>query len=414
MSLKGRIKELLKACHSRQGLLLWIGTITATAFVAVTTFWLTSAFILPQDNLSRLVPIQAISYLHADLASPISGSAETLNVPGGVMADEVARFTIFNNGKLEIAWLFGWHYGQPSDDDRETMEIQQAIQIDEHAWILGNKNLKDLCLKAVNEKATLADDLASAKSLANARKLANLQFLFNPVSLPSEYPNAFTASWMKRLPPIAGASRDISLDYATIFPVENSSQKIRTSSSSSVSIPIYWLPGTEVAYAGSNRTINWMPLFFGNINEWRLTSGLDAAELPHPDQIHSGPLSVSISQLSSGPVSLTSKLYETEITDIAKNVGNYLDQVLPIRSVTILPDGDEVIELVTKPNSNFFRSSKDGDSMILWNRPANFRLHLRQDEGAVILSTEATDPVERRRNRKYYVGKHTHPLPIVP
>ena len=198
---------------------------------------------------------------------------------------------------------------------------------------------------------------------------------------------------MKRLPPIVGAAKDISLDYATIFPVENPNQKIRITHSSSAPPPIYWLPGTEVAYAGSSRTINWMPLFFSNINEWRLAAGLNVAELPHPDQIHGGPLSLSISQLSTGPISLISRLYGTKITDVAKNVGDYLDQVLPSRSATILPDGDKVIELVTKPNNNSFRPSSDGDSMTLWNRPANFRIHLRQDEQAVILSTEATEPL---------------------
>lgn len=378
---------------------------TAAVFLAIlsalSVFMVTNAVILPKDSLSRFVPHDSIGYLHADLTAPVRPrSQETIDVPFGMGPDEAARFVALSNGQLESGWILAWHRHGPSVAERERLADEGAVQLlpNGTAWIIAPQDLVDRCRESLSRGSTLANDPKMSKGLKLARDLYPVQFMLNPNRLPETGRADPVMDDFRQMGPIVGSSSDqeFSRGIVLAFPDSGPPEKGILSQKPD----IFWGEGAVLAYAGENTDTNWMAVVFGQINDWRISLGLDPAGIPNPKTIHDGRVSMVFFPTEKDRPEFTVRLEETDLEEIYGKLRIFLDRVVPGRQVTNLPDGDRVIELVTVAGTEGLGTGESIQSGITVNITAKpeFYLHLRQ-EGRDVAMYSSQRMIDLPKNR---------------
>lgn len=358
------------------------------AAIAAGVFWLSARNLLLKDNLLQLVPTKAAAYLHLNLTSDELRQAIP-NLPSEAYPDEAARFVIYKDGQAQTGWLIGWFRHPVSETEVAAMDkAESAWRSWGSVWLMGDQALQEALNGTVQQQDGLNSDPLISRALAASRSLAPVQFYLNPSGLAGSLAEPVN-DWLRQLPPLVGASLTLSAELAHLYPLDRSKAPSRFPITVSHNPPKRHLSAVSGAsFAGPSQAIDWVPLVFSRINRWRLATGLDPVSLPSPENIHQGPVTVSVDRLTAThELSVTVQLAGAKAEEVAERISHYLDQVLPTRTVTVLPDNDQVTELILRPGNNSFRLTDEFGSRFLWNRPADLKLYLKPTADGTVLST---------------------------
>jgi hypothetical protein len=358
------------------------------AAVAVSVFWLSGRYLLLKDNLLHLAPTETATYLHLNLTSDALRQAVP-GLPDTAQPDEAARFTVQKDGHTQTAWLIGWFRRPVSEAEAASMDkLESAWRSWDNIWLIGDQGLQENLSNAVQQQNGLNSDPLVIRALAAARSLAPVQFYLNPAGLAANSAGA-SGDWLKQLPPLVGSSLTLDAELTHLYPLDRTKGPARFPVTVSHNPPKRSLTSVSGAsFAGPSQAIDWVPLIFSRINRWRLATGLDPVSLPTPEEIHRGPVTVSVDRISSThELGVMVQMDGAKPEDVANRVSQYLDRVLPTRTVTVLPDNDQVTELILRPGNNSFRLTDESGARFLWNRPADLKLYLKPTKDGAALST---------------------------
>lgn len=156
--------------------------------LAIAVVALTRAFIAPADTVLDLVPKNAVAYVHASGRHAVTAMlASSIDMPTGVMPDEVARFAAPGDDGLRHAILLAWRAPhEPTETEIATIRERGGLMIDERRAVLGDTAL-GLSVKVTSViDASVADDPRRSALLARMRSLHAVQGFASAAVIPMD------------------------------------------------------------------------------------------------------------------------------------------------------------------------------------------------------------------------------------
>lgn len=151
--------------------------------LAGAVFWLTAHFLVPQDSLSRFVPVDAVAYVHANGPDAtdvlLSFSPST---PADIHPNEAATFALrTEDDKLTWGTLVAWDAVRPiRDEDRQLLAARGAAEVGKGVWLLGDDAVKMRSADAARAARTIKEDESRTRALSVVADIAAVQAYAEP------------------------------------------------------------------------------------------------------------------------------------------------------------------------------------------------------------------------------------------